>query len=146
MPEIDLKYYDKLEELKKNEPDKYEGFMLKSLKENSRREALSIIFTSAFIYIVFYTCMSLYFQPEKLEFLEQYLFSAMIGAFIVMFFSNEIIDFLNKRIWKWYLTKYKEEAERLDKFAKLKKGLLLIKIIVPVFLSYVYLIRVIPSN
>ena len=139
LPEVDISNYDRLSEIKENDPEKYKEIIKNSVKENSKKETFSRIFISVLVYIVTYTGVAIYWFPGVLERLVDFLGNAMAGAFLVMFFSNEVVGFFNKRIWIWFFRSYPSETdERTSKFIKLKKVFLFLKIIVPLVMSTVY--------
>jgi hypothetical protein len=60
MPEIDLSNYSRLAEIEKNDPEKYQQLMQRFAAEDSKKEALSIIASSAIIYMLLFTAIAVY--------------------------------------------------------------------------------------
>ena len=139
MPEIDLSFHTKLSELEKEDPDRYSELMHELASENSKKEAISLIVSSAAIYISLFTGIAIYWFSSPIGDLVFFLGKAMPGAFLVLFLSTEIMGFVRKRLFVWFFRKYpKDEPNRLQVFGKVQKILLLNKIIVPALLSVAY--------
>ncbi|WP_022957845.1 hypothetical protein [Spongiibacter tropicus] len=139
MPEIDISNYLKLDEIKENDPEKYQAIMRRMAKESSRKEAVSILVTSSVIYIATYTMLSVFWFSESLDDMASFLVKAIPGVFWVLFFSNEIMGFMRARILNWFFAKYPEEsANRLNVFGKVTKVLVINRILIPLILTAFY--------
>jgi hypothetical protein len=63
----------------------------------------------------------------------------MPGAFLVLFFGNEIMGFVRKCILAWFFNNHPDGSpNRLQAFGKVQKLLMLNKILVPSLLSVGY--------
>ncbi|MDF1587999.1 MAG: hypothetical protein P1P93_02415 [Gammaproteobacteria bacterium] len=139
MPEVDLRNYSRLSELENNDPDKYKELMRKFSAESSKKEAISTIITSFVIYMSIFTAIVFYWHPSSLDDLTFILGKGMSGAFIVLFFSNELMGFIRKRVLAWFFRNYSEGVpNRLVMFGKVQKFLLFIRMIVPAVMSIGY--------
>jgi len=139
MPEVDISNYSKLAEIEKEDPDKYQELMQRFAAEDSKKEAISMIVSSAVIYMILFTAITIYWYSDALNDLPIFLSKAMPGAFYVLFISNEIVGFVRKRVFAWFFRKFPDNApNRLNYFGKIQKVLLLNKIIFPIILSISY--------
>lgn len=139
MPEIDLSNYSRLAEIEKEDPDRYRELMQKFAAEGSKKEAVSIIVSSAIIYMSLFTAIAVYWFSSAFDDLTFFLGKGMPGAFFVLFFSIEIMGFIRKRILAWFFRNHPDsDPNRLQVFGKVQKMLLLNKIAVPAILSVGY--------
>lgn len=146
MPEVDLGNYSRLSEIEKNEPDRYKELMRKFAAESSKKEAISIIISSFVIYMSIFTVVVFYWHPSSLDNLTFILGKGMPGAFIVLFFSNELMGFIRKRVLAWFFRNHPEDdPNRLGVFGKVQKLLLLNRIIVPATMSIGYAFYALPA-
>lgn len=146
MPEVDFGNYSRLSEIEKNEPERYKELMRKFADESSKKEAISIIISSFVIYMSIFTAVVFYWHPSSLDNLTFILGKGMPGAFIVLFFSNEIIGFIRKRVLAWFFRKHPEDdPNRLGVFGKVQKLLLLNRIIIPAAMSIGYAFYALPA-
>ncbi len=145
MPEIDLSNYSRLSKIEKNEPNRYKELMRKIAAESSKKEAISIIISSFVIYMLIFTASVFYWHPSSLDDLTFILGKGMLGAFIVLFFSNVLMGFIRKRVLVWFFRNYPEDdPNRLEVFGKVQKLLLLNRIIVPAAMSFGYAFYALP--
>ena len=146
MPEIDLSNYSRLTEIEKEDPDRYREIMQKFAARDLKKEAMSTITLSAIIYMSLFTIISIYWFSSAIDDLAIFIGKGMPGAFIVLFFSNEIMGFIRKRVLAWYFRNYPDDApNRLQVFGGVQKILFLNKIVVPVILSIAYTVYVLSS-
>jgi hypothetical protein len=146
MPEIDFSNYSKLSEIEKNDPDRYRELMQRIAADSSKKEAVSIIVSSSIIYMSLFTVIALYWYPSTLDDLASFLGKGMSGAFLVLFFSNEIMGFVRKRTLAWFFRNYTESSpNRLKVFGKVQKLLVFNRIVVPVILSIGYALYALPT-
>lgn len=139
MPEIDFSNYSRLAEIEKEDPDKYRELMQKFAVVDSKKEAISIIVSSAIIYMSLFTAIAVYWFSSAFNDLAFFLGKGMTGVFFVLFFSNEILGFVRKQVLAWFFRNYPDsEPNRLQVYGKVLKILLLNKIIVPAILSVGY--------
>lgn len=139
MPEIDLSNYSMLSEIKQSDPDRYKELMRKIVAERSRKEVISIIVLSSVIYMAFFTAIAFYWHPNALDDLGFLLGKGMLGAFIILFFSSEIMGFIRKHVLAWFFKNHPEtDPNRLAVFGKVQRLLLLNRIIIPAVLSIGY--------
>ncbi len=139
MPEIYFGNLYKLNEIKKSDPEKYDHLMRKMAARNSKRELISIMVSSFVIYIATFTCILLYWQPTLLSDLGFVVREGMLGAFIVIFFSNELVGIIRRRVWTSFFKKYSEsDPAKLKLYGYLKKLLLLVRMAVPIAISIAY--------
>ena len=139
MPEVDLSNYSRLAEIEKEDPDRYRELMQKFAAEDSKKEAVSIIVSSAIIYMSLFTTIAVYWFSSAVDDLVFFLGKGMSGAFFVLFFSNEIMGFVRKRILAWFFRNHPDsDPNRLQVFGRVQKMLLFNKIIVPAILSVGY--------
>lgn len=139
MPEIDLSNYSRLAEIEKEDPDKYQKLMQKFAAEDSKREVRSIITSSVIIYMSIFTAIAVYWFPSTVDDLGLFLGKGMPGAFLVLFFANEIMGFVRKRILARFFRNHPDsDPDRLRAFGRVQKLLLLNKALVPSILSVGY--------
>jgi len=147
MPEIDLSNYSKLNDIEKEDPDRYRELMQKFAARDSKKEALSLIAVSASIYMALFTFISVYWFSSAIDDLAIFISKGMPGAFIVLFLSNEIMGFIRKRVLAWFFRNYPDdEPSRLQVFGRIQKFLFLNKMIVPAILSVVYTVYALSSG
>lgn len=139
MPEIDNSNYVKLIALEKENPEQYKENMKKLANESSRKEAFSLIILHSIVFTVTFSTIAIWMYPSILSEISLFLGKAMSGAFMVMFFSNQILGFIRKKGIHWFFYKYPNESdERLAVFIKVEKYFLLIKLLVPLTISIIY--------
>lgn len=139
MPEVDYGNLDKLTILKTENPTKYKSTMDKIALQYSKKEARLVLFISAISYLITFSCISFIWYRENLEQVSIFLPKAMIGAFFVMFFSNEFLEFIRKIFNRMFFLKYPEESElRLIKFKKINKVLKTLSFLIPILLTGLY--------
>lgn len=147
MPEIDLTNYSRLSEIKKEDPGRHRELMQKFAARDSKKEAFAIIVVSAIIYMSLFTVISVYWFSSAIDDLSFFIGKGMPGAFIVLFFSNEIIGFVRKRVLAWFFRNYPDsEPNRLQVFGRVQKFLLLNKMVVPAILSVAYTVYALSSG
>ncbi|WP_072681513.1 hypothetical protein [Arcobacter sp. LA11] len=139
LPEVDNSNYQKLLEMEQNDPRKYEETIKKIAIKSSKKEARYLIALYAIIYTITFSLISIYFYPESLDKIEYFLGKAIPGAFLVMFFSNEILGFIFNKGRVWFFTNYSEKSiNRLTIFKRMERFFLLIKVIIPLIMSVIY--------
>ncbi|MFS1973230.1 hypothetical protein [Vibrio splendidus] len=139
MPEINHGMYTKLISLEESDPERYKKIMRKMSKEDSKRDARNIIVLSALSYLTCYTAISVFWFSSSMDDMSVFLSHALPGAFITMFFSNEIINTIRKFGWMWFFRKYPEESSnRFKVFGRVRFVLSLLKILVPCTFTIIY--------
>lgn len=139
MPEVDNNNLFKLEEIKKDDPEKYQVLMGKMVDESSKKEAISTMVSSLLIYIVTFTSVCIFCFPESLSNLTSFLSKAMPGVFIVLFPSKVITAFVRKKILSAFFKRYPSESpRRLVVFGYVTKIIILNRLITPFILSLIY--------
>jgi len=147
MPEVDINFYSKLSNIKDANPNRYQEVMKIMAKENAKKSELSTIVLTVFIYIATFAGIAMYWFPSSLNNLSNFLGKAVPGAFVAMFVANEIIKDISMKWWKWFFRKYSDESEyRTRIFNRTGKILLLIKLLIPFFISAGYSFYVLPPN
>jgi len=146
MPEVDISNYSKLSEIEKNDPDRYRELMRQLAADSSKKEAVSTIISSSVIYMSLFTAIGFYWYPSALDDLALFLGKGMIGAFLVLFLSNEIMGFIRKRVLAWFFRNHTEnDSNRLKVFGKVQKLIFLNRISVPAAMSIGYAFYALPS-
>lgn len=139
MPEVDLSNYAKLSKIKEEDPARYRELMREFAKESAKKDALSTIVISIVVYMLAFTAVTVLGSPGNLGELSSFLGRAMVGAFLVMFLSNETIGFISKQSRARFFRKYPDESDqRLRKFGRMEKLLSLNKLLTPLVLSLGY--------
>lgn len=139
MPEVDLSNSVKLQKIKKENPERYQEIMRKLARENAKKEELSRVILATVIYIATFTFVAVYWFPVSMDDLSVFLGMAMMGAFAVMFSSNEIVRYMSNGIWAWFFRKYPDESQGRSRiFARVKIMLISINVIVPFSASVAY--------
>lgn len=147
MPEVDFSNYSKLDKIKNDNPEKYRTLLRTIARENSRKEAISLVILATCIYITSFTIISVYWFSMALDDLSFFLGKALPGAFIVLFLSYIIMVFLRKNMLRWFFSKYPEESQyRIVIFGRVQKFLLLSRFFVPSILSVTYAIYSLSSS
>lgn len=147
MPEVDTSNYSKLLALEKENSERYQEIMKRLAKENANKDALSSIVLSVIIYIATFTGIAMYWFSGILNDPSYFLEKAMPGAFVVMFFSKELVGYIRKQVMAWFFRNYPDESDqRLFIFGKIGKMLFSMKIIIPFCLSIGYSLYVLTSN
>ena len=139
MPEVDYSNYDKLSKLKKDNPEKHKVIINELAKNDNKKDAQSIILTSALAYLITFSCITFLWNSSSVEQLEEFLPKAIWGAFIVMMISNEILGGIQKITYKYFFKKYSQDTdESLVAFAKILRYLAALKYISPILLTVLY--------
>ncbi|PKH93148.1 hypothetical protein CXF76_02720, partial [Pseudoalteromonas sp. 78C3] len=139
MPEVDYSNYGKISNLEKEDPEKYKKVMDKISKEETKKGAKSIILTSALTYLITFSGLSFFWYGLELQDISAFLPKAIPGAMFVMFFSNELLGFVNKIAYRKFFKSYPDTSDkRILVFSRLQKFLSLMKILSPMFLTIIY--------
>lgn len=139
MPEVDYSNYGKVANLEKEDPEKYKKLMDEISKEEAKKDAKSIILTSALTYLIAFSGLSFIWYGLTLQDISVFLPKAVTGALFVMFFSNEFLGFFRKISYRWFFKNYPEGKEgRTKVFTKLQKILSFMKILSPMVLTIIY--------
>ena len=139
MPEVDYSNYEKLSNLEKDDPEKYKAVMDEISKQKTKKDAKSMILTSALTYLVVFSTVSYIWYGLTLQDIGVFLPKALPGAMFVMFFSNELLEKIHKLSYRWFFKSYPEASEnRLKVFGKLQKFLSVMKVLSPALLTILY--------
>jgi len=139
LPEVDNSNSKKLIDMEKNEPEKYKETMKKIAMKSAKKEARNLIVLYAIVYTMTFSIISIIFYPNSLADIENFLSKAIPGAFVVMFFSNQLLGFIFNRSRIWFFKKYSEDSlKRLTVFIRMERILLSIKFIIPFIGSVIY--------
>ncbi|MDD2830120.1 MAG: hypothetical protein PHW18_11145 [Sulfuricurvum sp.] len=139
MPEIDRSNYYKLSKIKDEDPEKYQDIMIKLGKESSKKEERSSLISHTIIYTITFSAIAIRWYPDSLINLSYFLEYAMPGAFIVIFSAYIILKYIRKQGLSWLFRKYPNSTdERLQIYSRMEKIFLLIKIVIPIFMSTAY--------
>lgn len=139
MPEVDLSNYAKLSKIKEEDPERYQELMRGFAKKSVNKDAKSTIVISIVVYMVAFTAVTVLWYPDNLDELASFLGNAMLGAFFVMFISNEITGIISEQSRVRFFRKYPDESDqRLRIFLKMERLLKLNKILTPLVLSLGY--------
>ena len=147
MPEIDYSNYAKLEQIKNEDPEKYERLMKSISEKDSKKEMISTIASTAIIYILTYTAIAIYWFSASFENPTTFLSHAMAGCIYTLLLASETINTIRKKTWSWFFKKYPEKIEnRLTIFLRLQKLLVLTKIMIPFILTTIYAFYILSNN
>lgn len=139
IPEVDRSNVLKLSKIKDEDPEKYQEIMRKLASESAKKEARSLIVLYAIIYILSFSLIAMQWYPSSFDNLTYFLGKAIPGAFLVMFFANEILGFIFRQGRAWYFRNYPDGADKnMRVYGKIEKIFLLIKILVPLIMSSGY--------
>ncbi len=139
MPEVDYSNYGKISNLENEDPEKYKQVMDEISKKEAKKDANSIILTSALTYLITFSGLSFIWYGLTLQEISVFLPKAITGAMFVMFFSNELLSLVRKRSYRKFFKSYPEASDsRTKAFGKLEKFLSFMKILSPVLLTIIY--------
>ncbi|WP_413731784.1 MULTISPECIES: hypothetical protein [unclassified Shewanella] len=139
MPEVDYSNYGKIANLEKEDPERYKKVMDEISKEEAKKDAKSIILTSALAYLITFSGFSFIWYGLTLQDISVFLPKAVTGAMFVMFFSNEILGLVRKISYRRFFKNYPDESDsRTKAFSKLQKFLSFMKILSPILLTIIY--------
>jgi len=139
LPEIDYSNLYKLDKIKKGNPTQYEETLSKIAFESSKKEARFLIVFYTFIYITIFSIIAIFFYPESLDNRIIFIGRAVIGAFIVIFFSNTILDQVFRKARRWFFKKYPDDStQRLVMYQRMNKYFWILKILIPLILTTLY--------
>ncbi|MFG0453223.1 hypothetical protein [Shewanella sp. YQ_9] len=139
MPEVDFSNYDKVSNLEKEDPEKYKKVMDEISKSEAKKDARSIILTSALTYLITFSALSFIWYGLTFQDISVFLPKAVTGTMLVMFFSNELLGFVRKISYRLFFKSFPDASdERTKAFTKLQKFLSIMKIVIPAILTVVY--------
>ena len=108
-------------------------------KEEAKKDAKSIILTSALAYLITFSGFSFIWFGLTLQDISVFLPKAVTGAMFVMFFSNEVLGLVRKISYRRFFKNYPDESDsRTKAFSKLQKFLSFMKILSPILLTIIY--------
>lgn len=139
MPEVDYSNYGKISNLEKEDPEKYKKVMDEISREEAKKDAKSIVLTSALTYLITFSGLSFIWYGFTLQDISVFLPKAIPGAMFVMFFSNELLGLVRKISYRKFFKSHPDTSvSRTKAFSRLQKFLSLMKILSPVLLTVIY--------
>lgn len=139
MPEINLSNYNKLTDIQREDPDRYNQIMQREVSKRSVKENLSLIILSTAIYILLFTVSVVYYCSYALDNSVFFLGQGILGVFGIIL-SLPLASLFRKQVLKWFFSKYPNDTtDRLRVFTNIERGFLLSKLIVPTVLSIAYI-------
>ena len=143
MPEKDYSNLTKLEEIKKNNPERYQVIISSISLKESKKDARFSLIVFAFIYMLIFSIVQVIWHPELFNNISLFIGKALIGAFLVMFFSSIILDFIFQRGRSWFFKKYPDDSStRTIAYIKINKKFQKLKLITPAIITIVYILYI----
>jgi len=141
MPEVDYENLVRLRSIKNDDPEKYNNIIREIYLSRSKIESRVMLFISAMSYLITFSLVTYFWYGEKFEQISIFLPKAIIGAFFVMFFSNEFLRVISLISNRFLFKIYPEESKlRISMFLKIKNIKRVLYFIIPISFTLLYLI------
>jgi len=143
MPIVDYGVYDKLEKLKKDDPEKHKELMMQKTKIKNVRETRLIVALACLITIFTFSIYSIFINPQLFDEFIGVIYISVFGSIVVMFFSLEANTYMQKYLYKNYFkNKSSGSDEGYKGFKNLQRRIWFWRLCFPFMFSVLYLTTV----
>lgn len=143
LPEIDMSFYRKLEEIKSVDEERHKELLRRMARISARRERLKSGFISALVFVVSYLMVAIFWRPEALQVLGTFVLQGMAGALLTTVLASGITEWAKTRLYRRFFKDPRSHSEdRLPAFVRLGKLVGVIRVVAPIALSLSFAVLV----
>jgi hypothetical protein len=146
LPEVDLTFYAKMEEVRKISEARYKELLLATRRISSKRERIWSATVSAICFVICYVVIAILWRPSALQDLAVFVVEGMAGALVTTVLANGITAWVSGRLYRRFFRNHPTDTpDRLPAFARLGRGIGFLRVATPAALAVFFALLTLKS-